>query len=107
MAPETTSRPSTTSTPPESVRWQANPACRSTRAVYLVSCAGSRLTQAWLAIGARTSAGSHENNYLPEPTTYFFFSAWKQGQTFESGVTGAYRRTIDAMNGVLRAIVTG
>jgi GH24 family phage-related lysozyme (muramidase) len=77
------------------------------RAVYMMNCVGSSLNQAWLDIGARTSAGSHENNYLPEPTTYFFFSAWKQGQTFESAVTGAYRRTIDSMNGALRAIVTG
>ena len=77
------------------------------RSVYMMNCVGSSLNQAWLDIGARTSAGSHENNYLPEPTTYFFFSAWKDGQTFETAVTGAYRRTIDAMNAALRGIVTG
>jgi hypothetical protein len=77
------------------------------RAVYMMNCVGASLNQAWLDVGARTSAGSHDNNYLPEPTTYFFFTAWKQGQTFESAVTGAYRRTIDTMNGALRAIVTG
>ena len=77
------------------------------RAVYMMNCVGSSLNQAWLDVGARTSSGSHRINYLPEPTTYFFFSAWKQGQTFESAAIGAYRRTIDAINGVLRAIVTG
>lgn len=77
------------------------------RSVYMMNCVGSSLNQAWLDVGARTSAGSHENNYLPEPTTYHFFSAWKSGQTFESAVTGAYRRTIDDINAVLRGIVIG
>lgn len=77
------------------------------RSVYMMNCVGSSLNQAWLDVGARTSAGTHENNYLPEPTTYFFFSAWKDGQTFETAVTGAYRRTVDGLNAALRAIVTG
>lgn len=77
----------------------------SIRSVYMMNCVGSSLNQAWLDAGARTSAGSHENNYLPEPTTFFFFTAWKNGQTFESAVTGAYRRTIDAMNATLRAML--
>lgn len=75
------------------------------RTVYMMNCVGSSLNQAWLDIGARTSAGSHENNYLPEPTTFFFFSAWKSGQSFETAVTGAYRKTIDEINAALRAIV--
>ncbi|MGV0718210.1 hypothetical protein ABQE93_22680 [Mycolicibacterium sp. XJ662] len=76
------------------------------RTVYMMNCVGASLNQAWLDIGARASAGSHENNYLPEPTTYFFFSAWKNGQTFETAVTSAYRRTIDEINAALRAIIT-
>lgn len=76
------------------------------RTVYMMNCVGSSLNQAWLDIGARASAGSHENNYLPEPTTFFYFSAWKSGQSFETAVTGAYRRTIDEINAALRAIVT-
>ena len=77
------------------------------RSVYMMNCVGASLNQAWLDIGARTSAGSHDNNYLPEPTTYFFFSAWKDGMPFEQAVTGAYRRTIDALNYALRGIVIG
>lgn len=77
----------------------------SIRAVHMMNCVGSSLNQAWLDIGARTSAGSHENNYLPEPTTFFFFTAWKAGQSFETAVTGAYRRTIDEINAALRGIV--
>jgi len=77
------------------------------RSVYMMNCVGASLNQAWLDVGARTSAGSHDNNYLPEPTTYFFFSAWKDGTPFEQAVTGAYRRTIDALNYALRGIVIG
>jgi GH24 family phage-related lysozyme (muramidase) len=77
------------------------------RSVYMMNCVGSSLNQAWLDVGARTSAGSHDNNYLPEPTTYFFFSGWKDGTPFEQAVTGAYRRTIDALNSALRGIVVG
>jgi hypothetical protein len=73
------------------------------RSVYMMNCVGSSLNQAWLDIGARTSSGTHENNYLPEPSTYFFWSAWTGGQSFETSVTTAYRRTIDAINGILRA----
>lgn len=85
----------------------ANGGPLSLRSVYMMNCVGSSLNQAWIDAGARTSAGSHDNNYLPEPTTYFFFSAWKGGTTFEAAVTGAYRNTIDAMNSALRGIVTG
>ena len=78
----------------------------SIRSVYMMNCVGSSLNQAWLDVGARTSAGSHENNYLPEPTTHFFWESWRAGQTFESAVTGAYRRTVDAMNSAVRGIVS-
>lgn len=77
----------------------------SIRSVYMMNCVGSSLNRAWLDIGARVSAGSHENNYLPEPTTHFFWTAWLAGQTFDSAVTGAYRRTVDAMNTAVREAV--
>jgi hypothetical protein len=76
------------------------------RSVYMMNCVGASLNQAWLDVGARTSAGSHDNNYLPEPTTFFFFSAWKAGTPFEQAVTGAYRKTIDSANDALRDTVT-
>ena len=101
------SRPVTASTPPASGRWPPSLAARSSlRSVYMMNCVGASLNQAWLDVGARTSAGSHDNNYLPEPTTFFFFTAWKGGTPFEQAVTGAYRQTIDAMNSALRGIVT-
>ena len=77
----------------------------SIRAVYMMNCVGSSLNQAWLDAGARTSAGSIRNNYLPEPTTYFFWSNWKDGQPFETAVTNAYRKTISVMNDVVRGFV--
>ena len=65
------------------------------RSVYMMSCVGASLNQAWLDAGARTSAGTTGNNDLPEPTTHFFWTAWKEGQTFETAVTSAYRRTVE------------
>jgi hypothetical protein len=75
------------------------------RSVYMMNCVGSTLNQAWLDAGAKVSSGAIRNNYLPEPTTYFFWSNWKAGQTFENAVTGAYRRTIALMNETVRAFV--
>jgi GH24 family phage-related lysozyme (muramidase) len=80
----------------------------SIRSVYMMNCKGSTLNDAWLAAGARVSSGSRKNNYLPEPTMFFFWQNWKAGQSFESAVTGAYAATIKAMNdavkGFLRAL---
>lgn len=76
------------------------------RSVYMMSCVGASLNQAWLAAGARASAGSVGNNNLPEPTTHFFWTAWRGGASFESAVTSAYRRTVDALNEAVRSIVS-
>ena len=77
----------------------------SIRSVYMMNCVGSSLNQAWLSAGAKVSAGSLVNNYLPEPTMFFFWSNWKDGQTFETAVTSAYRKTINLMNGAVRGFV--
>jgi hypothetical protein len=76
------------------------------RSVYMMSCVGASLNQAWLDAGARASAGSTGNNNLPEPTTHFFWTAWKGGQSFETAVTSAYRATVDDLNRILRGVVT-
>lgn len=76
------------------------------RSVYMMNCVGTSLNPAWIAAGARTSAGTHANNYLPEPTTHLFWNSWKSGQSFETAVTSAYRKTIDYMNGLLRELVS-
>jgi GH24 family phage-related lysozyme (muramidase) len=75
------------------------------RAVYMMNCVGSSLNQAWLDAGAKTSAGALRNNYLPEPTTHFFWANWRAGQPFETAVTGAYRQTIGVMNDVVRGFL--
>lgn len=77
----------------------------SIRSVYMMNCVGSSLNQAWLDAGARVSSGSIRNNYLPEPTMHFFWTNWKEGQTFENAVTNAYRKTISVMNGIVRGFV--
>ena len=75
------------------------------RAVYMMNCIGSSLNQAWIDAGAKTSAGALRNNYLPEPTTHFFWVNWRAGQPFETAVTGAYRQTIGLMNDVVRGFL--
>src|SRR5262249_25912917 len=75
------------------------------RSVYMMTCVGSSLTQAWIDVGARASAGTRANNYLPEPTTYFFWSAWKNGVGFETAVISAYRKTVNLLNSAINDIV--
>lgn len=81
------------------------------RVVYMMSCVGASLNQAWLDAGARASAGTVRNNNLPEPATHLFWTAWTGGSTFESAVTSAYRRTVEMINeavrGIVRAVVPG
>ncbi len=72
------------------------------RSVYMMNCHASTLNSAWRDIGAAVSAGSKRNNYLPEPTTFFFFSHWKAGRSFNDAVIQAYRGTIEAMNSIIR-----
>jgi GH24 family phage-related lysozyme (muramidase) len=74
----------------------------SIRSVYMMNCVGSSLNSAWTDAGAKVSAGSTKNNYLPEPTTYFFWKAWKEGKSFQDAVTSAYQKTIDVMNNAVR-----
>src|SRR5215475_161780 len=80
----------------------------SIRMVYMMNCVGSSLNQAWIDAGARASAGARVNNYLPEPTTFFFWNAWKDGTGFETAVLSAYRKTVnllnDAINGMVAAV---
>ena len=78
----------------------------SLRSVYMMNCVGASLNQAWIDAGAKVSSGSIRNNYLPEPTTFFFWQNWKQGQGFEASVTAAYRKTINVMNEAVRGFVS-
>jgi hypothetical protein len=75
------------------------------RSVYMMNCVGSTLNQAWLDIGAKASAGTLGKNYLPEPTTHFFWVNWKAGKAFETAVTSAYRQTIGVMNETVRGFL--
>jgi GH24 family phage-related lysozyme (muramidase) len=77
------------------------------RSVYMMNCVGSSLNQAWIDAGAKVSSGSTGNNYLPEPTMYFFWSNWKSGQTFGNAVTGAYHKTISVMNDAIKGFLRG
>jgi GH24 family phage-related lysozyme (muramidase) len=82
----------------------ANGAPLNIRSVYMMNCVGSTLNKAWLDAGAKVSSGAIRNNYLPEPTMFFFWNAWKGGQNFETSVTGAYRKTINLMNDTVKSV---
>lgn len=71
------------------------------RSVYMMNCVGSTLNQAWIDIGAKVSAGSIRNNYIPEPTMYYFFNNWKEGKSFNDSVLDAYQRTIDTIESII------
>jgi len=71
----------------------------------MMNCVGSSLNGAWIEAGAKVSSGSIRNNYLPEPTTFFFWNNWKSGQSFENAVTNAYRRTISIVNDAVKGIL--
>ncbi len=74
------------------------------RAVYMMNCVGSSLNQAWLDIGAKVVSGTKKNNYLPEPSMFFVWRNWKNGQTFQDAVTNAYSQTINFINGMITSI---
>ena len=84
----------------------ANGAPLNIRTVYMMNCVGSTLNKAWLDAGAKVSTGAIRNNYLPEPSMFFFWSAWKAGQNFETSVTSAYRKTINLMNDAVKNILS-
>lgn len=71
------------------------------RSVYMMNCVGSTLNQAWIDIGAKVSAGSIRNNYIPEPTMYYFFNNWKENKSFNDSVLDAYQRTIDTIQSII------
>lgn len=77
----------------------------SIRSVYMMNCVGSSLNQAWIDAGAKVSSGALRNNYLPEPTMFFFWKNWQKGQNFENAVTSAYRKTINLMNDAIRSFL--
>lgn len=77
----------------------------SIRSVYMMNCMGSTLNSAWTDAGAKVSAGTTKNNYLPEPTTFYFWQSWKAGQSFQNAVTSAYQKTIDLMNETVQALL--
>ena len=43
------------------------------RLVYMCNCFADTLSDAWLSIGAKTSVGCKNVNFMPEPQTTFFF----------------------------------
>ena len=65
------------------------------RLVYMCNCYGGTMSDAWLSIGAKTSIGCNNVNYMPEPqTTHFFDDFVKKGYS----VVDACNRSFDVSN---------
>lgn len=77
----------------------------SIRSVYQMNCYGDSLNKAWHDAGARVSCGSTDINYLPEPTMFFFWRAWTNGQSFERAATSAFESAVGMMNDAVRTFL--
>ena len=60
------------------------------RVVYMMNCKGGGLNDEWLYVGAKATAGSINNNYIPEPMMSKFWNNWMRGDNFTTAVTTAY-----------------
>ncbi len=60
------------------------------RIVYMMNCKGGGLNDEWLYVGAKATAGSINNNYIPEPMMSKFWNNWLRGDNFTTAVTIAY-----------------
>lgn len=73
------------------------------RAVYQMNCVGSKLNDEWRKIGAEAVSGAANNNFFPEPLMSSFWNKWKNGETFENSVNGAYS-DLDRYLGIAKSI---
>jgi hypothetical protein len=64
------------------------------RTVYMCNCFGSTLSDAWVAIGAKASVGSRQNDWMPEPMTTYFVHDYVGGKAVGQAATDAYTATI-------------
>ncbi len=60
------------------------------RMVYMCNCEASTLNDDWLAIGAKASVGSKNNNYMPEPVITLFLNYWLAGKKVKNAAKKAY-----------------
>jgi hypothetical protein len=75
------------------------------RVVYQMNCVGSQLNDEWRKIGAEAVSGADKNNFFPEPLMSSFWNKWKNGQSFENSVNGAYS-DLDGYLGFAKSVST-
>lgn len=63
------------------------------RMVYMCNCRASSLNDDWLAIGAKASVGSKNNNYMPEPVITLFLNYWLTGKKVKNAAKKAYENS--------------
>lgn len=60
------------------------------RSVFMINCKAASMNAAWQEAGARASAGSRGNNWIPVPMLETFWHVWTGGATFSEAVGTAY-----------------
>jgi len=58
--------------------------------VYMMNCYGSRFNDAWCRLGFKTSVGSQDENWMPEPMFTFFWTRFRNGETAEDAARKAW-----------------
>ncbi len=58
--------------------------------VYMMNCQGSKFNDAWLDLGFKTSVGSEEDNWMPEPMFTYFWTRYRNGETAKDAAQKAW-----------------
>jgi hypothetical protein len=59
--------------------------------VYMMNCHGSKFNDTWLHLGFKTSVGSEEDNWMPEPMFTFFWTRYRNGEAAEDAAWKAWK----------------
>jgi hypothetical protein len=58
--------------------------------VYMMNCYGSKFNDAWCDLGFKTSIGTYERNWMPEPMFTFFWTRFRNGETAQDAARKAW-----------------
>ncbi len=70
--------------------------------VYMTNCKASKFSDTWRQLGFKTSIGSRNNNYMPEPMFSIFWTNWITGTT----ALDAAKKSFDAAKFVWQVVYT-
>jgi hypothetical protein len=58
--------------------------------VYMMNCQGSKFNNTWLDLGFKTSVGSEEDNWMPEPMFTYFWTRYRNGEAAKDAAQKAW-----------------